>query len=150
MNSLPRATIRWLTGLGLLSCSLVLLTFIGCAKDEAVRHIFVGAEPEQGTVQIATNAKIPVMSVDAKSKNDANANYEERDCGQMVLEPRWVYERHKKESAELDRYRAKFGLFLDPTTREPVGPDPDEPAPEKSGVLLRLPSDSPHAEIIKL
>jgi len=148
MNAARLDSTRLYVGLFLLCCALASLTFTGCAKDEKVKHVFVGDEPVTGTVQVATNSPIDVCSVDADVKGK-NTNFEKRDCGQMVLQPPQVYRRQQDEAKELDRYRTRFGWFLDPVTKKSVGPDPEEPE-AKDSVLHAVPDDGVRAQTVRL
>lgn len=98
--------------LSVTSCLIICLFISGCVKvggtDTVNRHIFQGEEPVNGTVQIATNKRIPVVS---KSR-DGKTNYEERDCGQFVLVPPWIW---RATAAALDEYKKLYG----PLPRKP-------------------------------
>jgi hypothetical protein len=69
---------------------LICLLSTGCLRasnETRIVHVFVGAEPVRGAVQVATNRPIPVISVD----EGGHPRYEERDCGQFVLVPPHIY-----------------------------------------------------------
>jgi len=121
-------------GLGALCLASVCLACIGCAKDEKVNHVFVGDAPVEGAVQVVTNKPIDVASVGSGGKT----NFERRDCGQFVLVPSHIYRRQQNEAKELDRYRVRFGWFLDPKTGQPVGPDPEAEKDEIRAEMVRM------------
>lgn len=102
MKSPARRTAANYIALLLLSTTFLIST--GCLRatnETRDKHIFVGEEPIRGAVQVNTNKKVPVVSIDDKG----NAHYEERDCGQFVILPPHTYREMRKLVNEYNRLR---------------------------------------------